>query len=74
MEGPTKTARVKNGSNQLKLDLNEQWMNRMHKLRRNFTIKSKFSAATYSEVPPVNKMLYTWIWVLKYKIFPSNQP
>ena len=39
MQVPKKNSRVRNRSNQLKLDTNEQWINRMHKLRRNFTIK-----------------------------------
>ena len=29
----------RNRSNQLKLDTNKRWMDRMYKLRRNFTIK-----------------------------------
>ena len=74
-----KNLTVRNRSNQFKLDPNEQWMNRMHKLRRNFKIRSMSSkssatlAATLSVVPSVNKMWYTWICVLKYKTFQTSQ-
>ena len=48
---PKKTSRVRNKSNQLKLDTNEQLMNRMHKLRKKLynkirSMPSKYLAAT----------------------------
>ena len=53
-------------------------MNRMHKLRRNFTIKwglcHQNLRLQHSVVPPLNKMWYSRVWILKYKIFHSNQP
>ena len=60
-----KTSRVRNGSNQLKLDtqMSNEWTECCDKIR---SMPSKSSAA-------VNKMWYSRIWELKYKIFPSNQ-
>ena len=63
---------------------NEQWMNRMHKLRRNFTIKW----GLYNQNLQLQHSLWLkWQWfvvkqnviytnlsILKYNFFPSNQP
>ena len=75
-----KNLTVRNRSNQFKLDPNEQWMNRMHKLRRNFKIRSMSSkssatlAATLSVVPSVNKMWLIYMnCILKYKTFQTSQ-
>ena len=60
---PKKTSRVRNKSNQLKLDTNEQLMNKMHKLRKKLynkivSIPSKSLAATESGFGSKQNVVY----------------
>ena len=60
---PKKTSRVRNKSNQLKLDTNEQLMNKMHKLRKKLynkivSMPSKSLAATESGFGSKQNVVY----------------
>ena len=60
---PKKTSRVRNKSNQLKLDTNEQLMNKMHKLRKKLynkimSMPSKSLAATESGFGSKQNVIY----------------